>query len=121
MLTVTTGKWGCGASTGVSPLIAYYARVGFDLAEMNWLRELKETVAYCPCNNGSEAQGVHGGLANHHIDEMRLKCTGYPRDPSSNLGLRRAKTGRLPKMAKNVQAPTICGWVDGRHPLYPYT
>eukprot|EP00983_Pelagomonas_calceolata_P081839 1155721-Pelagomonas_calceolata.AAC.1 len=39
----------------------------------------------------SEAQEVHGDLANHQIDEMSLKCTGYPRDPSLNSGLRRAK------------------------------
>eukprot|EP00983_Pelagomonas_calceolata_P055791 1144293-Pelagomonas_calceolata.AAC.1 len=32
----------------------------------------------------SKARDVHGGLANHQIDEMRLKCTGYPRDPSAN-------------------------------------
>eukprot|EP00983_Pelagomonas_calceolata_P041073 1137889-Pelagomonas_calceolata.AAC.2 len=85
----------------------------FELRNLRQALELKELVAYCPRNSGSEAQEVHGGLANHHINEMRLKCTGYPRDPSSNPGLRRAKIGRLLKMAENVQAPTICGWVDG--------
>uniref|UniRef100_A0A7S3R4M9 Uncharacterized protein n=1 Tax=Dunaliella tertiolecta TaxID=3047 RepID=A0A7S3R4M9_DUNTE len=57
-------------------------------------------VAFCPRNSGSNAQEVHGGLANHQIDEMRLKCTGYPRDPSLNPGLRRATIGRLPKWQK---------------------
>eukprot|EP00983_Pelagomonas_calceolata_P072758 1151860-Pelagomonas_calceolata.AAC.1 len=29
----------------------------------------------------SKAQEVHGGQANHLINEMRLKCTGSPREP----------------------------------------
>eukprot|EP00983_Pelagomonas_calceolata_P026723 838595-Pelagomonas_calceolata.AAC.1 len=50
----------------------------------------------------------HDKLSNNHqVDEMRLKCTGNLRDPSSNPGLRRE--------------PTICRWVGGRHPSYPYS
>eukprot|EP00983_Pelagomonas_calceolata_P097985 1158304-Pelagomonas_calceolata.AAC.1 len=45
---------------------------------------------------------AHGGLANHRGNGTRLKCTGNPRDPSPNPGLRRAKYRSSPKMAKNV-------------------